>query len=147
MTDKPKLVYVAFIMTTPAQLWKALTDPKLTAQYWGHRNVSGWKIGDSWEHQRLSDGGSDGGGRITEIDPPRRLAHTWGATGDADNPDKLSRVTFELEPAGEFMKLTVTHEELPPEQVEDTREGWAIVVSSLKSFLETGRPLTALVQR
>ena len=144
MTDKPKLVYVAFIATTPEQLWKALTDPELTAHYWGHRNVSGWKKGDSWEHQRL-DGGSDGGGTIIEIDPPRRLAHTWSAPGDANNPDKLSRVTFDLEPVGDLMRLTVSHEDLPPEQVADTSEGWAIVVSSLKSFLETGRPLSSLL--
>jgi uncharacterized protein YndB with AHSA1/START domain/DNA-binding transcriptional ArsR family regulator len=143
--DKPTLVYVTFIATTPERLWQALTDPDQTAAYWGHRNVSGWAKGDSWEHQRLSDGGADVGGTITEIDPPRRLAHTWFSPDDADNPQRWSRVTFVLEPTGDVVRLTLTHEDLPLDQVDDTTEGWAIVCSSLKSYLETGRPLSSLL--
>ena len=143
--EKAKLVYVTYIATSSDQVWTALTDPELTAQYWGHRNVSGWATGDRWEHQRLDDGGADGAGTILEVDPPRRLAHTWGLSADAGNPARQSRVTFDLEPVGDVVRLTVTQEDLPADQADGTREGWAIVLSSLKSFLETSRPLSSLL--
>ena len=139
--DKPKLVYVTYIATTPERLWSALTDPEQTAVYWKHRNVSGWSKGDRWEHVRL-DGGSDGGGTILEIDPPRRLSHNWGSFDDPN--DVPSRVTFDLEPVGDAVRLTVTHEDLAADQLEDARTGWAMVLSSLKSLLETGRPIDSL---
>jgi uncharacterized protein YndB with AHSA1/START domain/DNA-binding transcriptional ArsR family regulator len=143
MTDKPKLVYVTYIATTPEALWNALTDPEQTAKYWKHRNVSGWAKGDSWEHQR-PDGGSDGLGSILEVDPPRRLSHTWGWSQDADDPAKQSRVTFDLEPVGDAVRLTLTHEDLSSEDFDDAAQGWAMVLSSLKSMLETGRPIDSL---
>jgi uncharacterized protein YndB with AHSA1/START domain len=145
MTDKPRPVYVTYIATTPDRLWDALTDPDLTAQYWGHRNVSGWRTGDRWEHQRPDGGAADLVGTILEVDPPRRLAHTWAWPVDADEPAHHSRVTFDIEPVGDVVRLTVTHEDLPPDQSEGTDRGWAKVLSSLKSLLETGRPLAALV--
>jgi uncharacterized protein YndB with AHSA1/START domain/DNA-binding transcriptional ArsR family regulator len=142
--DKPKLVYVSYIATTPERLWAALTDPDLTARYWGHRNVSGWAKGDDWAHVRLTDGGTDIVGTILEVDPPRRLAHTWSSTGDAGDPARTSRVTYELEDVGGAVRLTLTHEDLPPDQVAGTNNGWARVLSSLKSMLETGHPLAVL---
>jgi uncharacterized protein YndB with AHSA1/START domain/DNA-binding transcriptional ArsR family regulator len=141
--DKPTLVYTTYVVTTPERLWQALTDPELTARYWEHRNVSGWATGDSWEHQR-ADGGADIVGTIVEVDPPRRLVHTWASPPDADNAARRSKVTFELEPRGDAVRLTLTHENLPADQVSGTQEGWALVLSSLKSLLETGRPLQAL---
>jgi uncharacterized protein YndB with AHSA1/START domain/DNA-binding transcriptional ArsR family regulator len=143
--EKPELVYVTFIASTPERVWEALTDPDQTATYWGHRNVSGWSKGDSWEHARLDGSGVDGGGTIIEIDPPRRLVHTWGDLADADHPERLSRVTFDIEPRDDVVRLTVTHENLTPEQLEPTQDGWALVLSSLKSYLETGTPLTAAI--
>lgn len=137
-------MYVTYVATTPERLWTALTDPELTAQYWGHRNVSGWTKGDSWEHQR-PDGVAEVVGTIFVVDPPRRLAHTWASPADANDPTRHSRVTFDLEPVGDAVRLTLTHEDLPPDQVEGTNEGWAIVLSSLKSQLETGQPLSALL--
>jgi uncharacterized protein YndB with AHSA1/START domain/DNA-binding transcriptional ArsR family regulator len=145
--DKPKLVHVTYIASTPERVWDALTDPELTAQYWGHRNVSTWQTGASWEHRRLDDDGVDVVGTIVELDPPRRLVHTWMAPGDVDDPSLQSRVTFDIEPRGGDVRLTVTHEDLPPEQRAGTTEGWIIVVSSLKSFVETGRPLATMVTR
>jgi uncharacterized protein YndB with AHSA1/START domain/DNA-binding transcriptional ArsR family regulator len=143
--EKPKLVYVTFIASTPERVWEALTDPDQTATYWGHRNVAEWKKGGRWEHVRLDGSGVDGGGTILEIDPPRRLSHTWGDLEDVDHPEQLSRVTYDIEPANDAVRLTVTHENLTPEQVSGTQEGWALVLSSLKSFLETGTPLTAAI--
>jgi uncharacterized protein YndB with AHSA1/START domain/DNA-binding transcriptional ArsR family regulator len=143
--DKARLVYVTYIATTPEALWHALTDPELTGQYWGHRNVSSWTNGSGWEHQRLEDGGADVVGTIVEVDRPRRLIHTWAAPADAHDPAKHSRVTYDLEPVGDVVRLTVTHEDLPPSALDDANKGWAIVLSSLKSQLETGRPLSSLL--
>jgi uncharacterized protein YndB with AHSA1/START domain/DNA-binding transcriptional ArsR family regulator len=142
--EKPKLVYVTYIATTPEQIWHALTDPELTGQYWGHRNVSTWNRGDGWEHRRLDGGGADIVGTILEVDPPRRLIHSWAAPADAGDPGKHSRVTYDLEPVGDVVRLTVTHEDLKPEDAAGASKGWAIVLSSLKSQLETGRPLSSL---
>lgn len=141
MTEKPRLVHVTYIATTPQRLWQALTDPDETARYWGHRNVSGWSTGDSWAHRRPDDGGDDVIGRIIEVDPPRRLVHTWASPNDADNPGRHSTVTFDIEPDGDVVRLTVTHEDLPADQVDGTNRGWAKVLSSLKTMLETGVPL------
>jgi uncharacterized protein YndB with AHSA1/START domain/DNA-binding transcriptional ArsR family regulator len=142
--DKPTLVYVTYIATTPDQLWAALTDPEITARYWGHRNVSSWTKGERWEHRRLADDGVDILGTILEVDPPRRLVHTWAGATDADDPTRHSQVTFDLEPVGEVVRLTVTHENLPAEQVQGTNDGWPKVLASLKSLLETGQPLPPL---
>ncbi len=137
--DKPRIVYVTYIATTPERLWQALTDPDLTSRYWGHRNVSGWAKGDPWRHER-PDGVDDLVGTILEVDPPRRLAHTWAvpATG------VVSRVTFDLEPVDGAVKLTLTHEDLPADEYQGSLAGWAKVLSNLKSLLETGRPVLPL---
>src|SRR5262249_3576712 len=66
-TDTTTVIYVTYIATTPERVWEALTDPEMTAKYWQHRNVSGWKVGDSWAHAHLDDDDADGGGTILEI--------------------------------------------------------------------------------
>ena len=71
--------------------------------------------------------------------------HTWASPDDADNPERVSRVTYELEPFADAVRLTLTHEDLPSDQVKATEDGWALVLSSLKSFLETGTPLTSAI--
>ncbi len=135
--EKPQLVYVTFIASTPERVWDALTDPEETATWWAHRNVSTWKPGDSWQHTRLSDGGVDVGGKILEFDPPRRLAHTFSETDDP------SRVTFDVEAVDDsIVKLTMTHVNLTPEDFAQVNQGWPVVLSSLKSYLETGNALT-----
>jgi uncharacterized protein YndB with AHSA1/START domain/DNA-binding transcriptional ArsR family regulator len=146
MVEKPKLVYVTYIASTPEKTWHALTDPRLTGQYWGHRNVSSWKTGDTWEHRRLENDTADVVGKILEVDRPRRLVHSWANPADADEPRKHSRVTYDLEPVGDVTRLTLTHEDLTPDDLEDANAGWAIVLSSLKSFLETSRPLSSLLK-
>ena len=69
MTDKPSYVYVTYIEATPEAVWHALTDADLTGAYWGHRNVSDWKVGSTWIHERLDGSGNDGGGGVEEADP------------------------------------------------------------------------------
>lgn len=141
MADKPTHVYVIYIESTPEQVWHALTDADLTAEYWGHSNVSDWQEGSRWEHLRTDGSGvADVVGTVEESTPPRRLVTVWeDPTGDTQEP---SRVTFDIEPHGRIVRLTVTHEDLPDEaHRRDAAAGWAAVLSNLKSLLETGSVL------
>src|SRR5215204_7003995 len=142
MTDKPIFVYVTYIESTPESVWHALTDADLTAEYWGHSNVSDWQVGSTWEHQRTDGTGiADVVGEVVESVAPKRLVTTWAAP-DEPHADGPSRVTFDIEPYGDIVRLTVTHENLADDAERDAAaSGWAAVLSNLKSFLETGDPL------
>jgi uncharacterized protein YndB with AHSA1/START domain len=145
--DKPDFVYVTYISTSPEKLWKALLDPETTAKYWQHTNVSDWKPGSRWEHRRADKKRTVVlVGKVLESTPPRRLVLTWAAPEDAAREEKHSRVTFELEPIGDVVRLTVTHGRFEPgsEMLQSIRDGWPKVLSSLKSLLEAGRPLPRL---
>ena len=137
------LIYVAVIAASPGRVWNALIDPARTARYWGHHNVSTWRTGERWEHRRVTDGAAETVGEVLEIDPPRRLAHSWARAGEEHDASRVSRVTFDLEPVGERVKVTVTHEGLPEDQIAVIGAGWPFVLSSLTAYLETGRPLLA----
>jgi uncharacterized protein YndB with AHSA1/START domain len=149
--EKPKFVYVTYIATTPEKLWNALIDPKMTSQYWGRRrNASDWKPGSKWEHQDYDDASVvDITGKVVESTPPRRLVYTWADPEDAANEAKHSRVTFEIEPFLDLVRLTVTHEELEPESdmLRGISFGWPVVLSSLKTLLETGKPFESMTRR
>lgn len=143
MADKPSFVYVIYIESTPEKVWDALTDADLTAVYWGHRNVSDWRPGSRWEHRRADGSGiADVVGTVVESDRPARLVTTWAAPEEEGQEDKYSRATFDIQPHGDIVRLTVTHEDLAHEaMLRDTAAGWAAVLSNLKSFIETGSPL------
>jgi uncharacterized protein YndB with AHSA1/START domain len=143
MADRPTFVYVTYIESTPDKVWRALTDADLSGQYWGHSNVSDWQVGSRWEHQRLDGSGiADTGGTVRESKPPTRLVTTWEDPTAEKPGEDPSRVTFEIEPYGDIVRLTVTHENLPDEANRDlAASGWAAVLSNLKSFLETGHAL------
>jgi len=145
--NKPEFVYVTYIATTPRKLWDALLDPKTTEKYWQHENVSDWRVGSKWEH-RAFDGPRTLRlvGKVLESEPPRRLVLTWGYPEDAARDDRHSKVTFEIEPVGDAVRLTVTHERFAADSdmFEKISNGWPKVLSSLKSLLETGRPLPSL---
>ncbi|MEV0274764.1 SRPBCC family protein [Streptomyces sp. NPDC050610] len=142
MAGKLEFVYVTYIQSTPEKLWKALTDPEQTAVYWGHSNVSDWQVGSAWEHQRTDGTGTaDVVGRVVVNAEPTRLVTTWAEPGGGREAEP-SRVTFDIEPYGEIVRLTVTHVDLADEAERDaTGGGWAAVLSNLKTFIETGRPL------
>jgi uncharacterized protein YndB with AHSA1/START domain len=143
--SKPSFVYVAYIRSTPANVWRALTDPEVTQHYWVHRNVSDWTIGAAWDHRRC-DGSNiiDITGTIVESVPPKHLVITWALPGEAADPQKVSRVTFDIEPHKEdSVRLTVTHDHLQPGSAMERgiTQGWPLVLSALKSWLETGKAL------
>lgn len=135
-----KFVYVTYIATTPERVWRALLDGELTRQYLGHENVSDWKPGSDW--QLVADDGKRTVrhvGKVLESVPNKRLVLTWGDV--ADDAAKPSRVAIDIETVGETVRLTVTHDDLTADMRRKITNGWPRVLSSLKSFLETGRPL------
>jgi uncharacterized protein YndB with AHSA1/START domain len=143
---KPVYIYVTYIATTAEKLWAALTDGETQPKYWyGHRNITDWKVGSRWE-QRVADAAGQLRlvGKVVEIDAPRRLVITWAFPADDQIEAKHSRVTFELEPVPDAVKLTVTHDRLEPdsEMLRGIVAGWPAVLSGLKTLLETGRPLS-----
>jgi len=142
--SKPSFVYVIYIRATAEKVWDGITDPAMAAQYWGcHRNVSDWKVGSKWEHERTDQPGViDIVGKVIESDRPRRLVMTWADPANASDPEKVSRVTIDVEPhKDDSVKLTVTHSELEPnsDMLRGISKGWPVVLSALKSFLETGK--------
>ena len=149
--DKPKFVYVTYIATTPEKLWDALSNPEVTRRYWGNRtNASDWKVGSSWQHRDVDNPSLvDIVGKVLESVPPRRLVLTWAYPADELNEEAHSRVTFEIEPYMEAVRLTVTHEDLEPDSamLHGITEGWPKVLASLKTLLETGKPLAMSTRR
>jgi uncharacterized protein YndB with AHSA1/START domain/DNA-binding transcriptional ArsR family regulator len=141
-TDKPTFVYVTYIQSTPQRVWHALTDADLTAEYWGHSNVSDWQVGSPWEHRRTDGSGiADGVGTIVESTPPTRLVITFEEPGAQPAGDP-STVTFHIEPYQDIVRLTVTHERLADRDALDAvAAGWPAVMANLKSLLETGHAL------
>ena len=140
---KPEFVYVTYIETTPEKLWQALTDGNFTERYWfGARLRSDWKVGSSFEMVR-SDGTVSDAGKIVEVDPPRRLAYTFVNLSDKYKNEFPALATFELEPYGKLVKLTLTHEGFAEGSkfYAGISKGWPAILSSLKSLLETGQPL------
>ena len=138
----PAHVHEVYIRTTPEELWAALTDPEQTRRYWyGALNSSDWTVGSRWV-SKSADGEVYLEGEILEIDPPRRLVHSWHVVHEpkaASEPP--SRVTWEIEAVGESVRLTVTHDQLGPEAYRYTSGGYAVILSGLKTLLETGEPL------
>lgn len=142
--SKPSHVYVTYIHTTPEKIWTAITDREISRQYW-HANASDWKVGSRWEHQNR-DGSNEVfiAGTVIESEPPRRLVISWANPSNIADPEKVSRVTFVIEPHKEgIVRLTVTHEDLEAgsDMEKGITRGWPFVLSSLKSWLETGKPV------
>jgi len=139
-----EFVYVTFIRTTPEKLWRALMEPEFTQQYWMNTTQEcDWKPGAKW-NIRFADGRVADSGEVVEIDPPRRLVLKWRHELFPDlTGEGYSRMTYELEPHGETVKLTLTHvmERSESKFIKAVSGGWPIILSSLKSLLETGVPI------
>ncbi len=140
--EKTSFVYVTYILSTPEKVFEAIVRPEIARRYWGHENVSDWQPGSTWQHVRANDERTiELIGNVIESTPPTRLVISWANASQAADPASHSRVTFAIEEYDEMVKLTVTHDELTAESGMDRgiRKGWPAVLSSLKSFLETGR--------
>src|ERR1700761_6530941 len=140
---KPEFVYVTYIQTTQEKLWEALTSGDFTACYWfGVRLRSDWEPGSTFEMVR-TDGSVSDAGKVVECDPPRRLAYTFVNLSDEYKNEFPALATFVLEPYGNLVKLTLTHEGFAEGSkfFNGISKGWPAILSSLKSILETGQPL------
>ena len=156
---KPEFVYTTYINTTPERLWQALTDPAFTQQYWGTVFRTDWKAGSemTWEYAGVTV--SDPAQVVLEAEPYRRLSYTWQtitpefakAVGFSDDylakvtAERRSKVTFDIEPQGRLVKLTVVHDGFDPGSLvlESISGGWPWILSSLKTLLETGEAIPA----
>jgi uncharacterized protein YndB with AHSA1/START domain len=140
-TAESRFVYVTYIRTTPDRLWSALTSNEFARQYWlGIIPEAEWKKDGSWKLVR-PDGVVADAGRIVEFEPPRRLAIRWRHEMTPElKAEGWSLCTMDLEPAGEAVKLTVTHtmEREGSKLINATSTGWPQILSNLKSLLETG---------
>jgi uncharacterized protein YndB with AHSA1/START domain len=140
-----KFVYVTYIASTPAKVWAALQEGDLMRQYWKHEGVSEWTPGAKWE--LVADDGPrtvKHVGRVLETVPEKRLVLSWADPADVANPKRHTRVAIDIETVGAMVRIALTHDELTEEMSQRIRYGWPLVLSSLKSFLETGEPLDIL---
>ncbi len=144
---KPEFIHVSYILTTPDKLWTALTTGEFTKQYWyGRRIESDWSMGSTVSFFDRDSNDLTDSGTVLECDPPRRLSYTFRSEFDPEAREQgYSRVTFTIEPQQGMVKLTLVHDQLPDEKAaRNFREGWAPILSSLKTFLESGKPLPQL---
>ena len=137
-------VFEIYIKTTPERVWDAITDPAIRAKFhFGVSAQSEWKEGSGY---RLVHPGSDGPlaeGQNLVVDPPRRLVQSMNVLwSDEAKAEATSRVTWEIEPVGDSCRLTVTHDQLREGAPEEIYGGWPMILSGLKTWLETGEQLT-----
>jgi DNA-binding transcriptional ArsR family regulator/uncharacterized protein YndB with AHSA1/START domain len=155
--EKPSFVYVTYIRTTPEKLWQALTEPAFTERYWSITFETDWKPGSpmTWRTRGLALADPDQ--VVLESEPHRRLSYSWqthspewaqalGLTDEASDrlaTEPRSKVTFEIEPLGDQVRLTVIHDDLMPGGLTGSlvSGGWPRVLANLKTLLETGETL------
>jgi uncharacterized protein YndB with AHSA1/START domain/DNA-binding transcriptional ArsR family regulator len=158
-----EFVYTTYINTTPERLWQALTDPAFTRRYWGVTFESDWTVGSTMTWQQDGVTMADPAQVVLESEPHRRLSYSWHtftpefaeAVGMSEEVrvrvagERRSKVTFDIEPLGQMVKLTVVHDDFDPGSavVQMVSEGWPHLLSDLKTLLETGETLPAAPDR
>jgi len=154
MTDiqkfKPKTVYVTYIAAPPEKVWQALTSAEFTRQYFFGRSVEiEQKVGGSFI-LRLPDGRIDVEGKVMECDPPCRLSVTWRVMWiEAMRKLPECLVTYQIDALGDAVRLTMSEShqwDVPDDILAGGRMGWPLILSSLKSLLETGRPIVVKME-
>jgi uncharacterized protein YndB with AHSA1/START domain len=135
-------VFEIYIKTSPERLWEAITDPEMRRKYnFGAVVTSRWTPGS--RYQGVGGGASIFAGENLEVDPPRRLVQSFQALwGEDVKHEGTSRVTWEIEPVGDSCRLTVTHSQLREGANPQLYGGWPMILSGLKTLLETGELLT-----
>jgi len=140
---KSRFTYASYIRTTPEALWDALVNPEKTRMYWfDSRLQSDWTVGSNW--QFLSpDGRVINSGQVLENTAPTRLALSWrNELKPLLRAEGFSRLVLDNEQQGDLIKLILSQEIDRPASalIDDVADGWPIILSSLKSLLETGVP-------
>jgi uncharacterized protein YndB with AHSA1/START domain len=137
-------VFEIYIRTTPEQLWEAIVDPDIRSRYqFGMRPESDWTTGSRFQMVHPNAPGPFGEGQNLEVNPPKRLVQSMTALwGDDVASEGASRVTWEIEPVGDSCRLTVTHDQLREGANSQLYGGWPMILSGLKTWLETGHELT-----
>jgi len=143
--EKPvEKIFEIYIRTTPERLWEAITDPGIRSKYnFGAQVSSEWTPGARLEMSHPDAPGLLGDGEVVEADPPRRLVHTMTALWSEEvKSEGASRVSWDIEPVGDSCRLTVTHDQLREGANDQIYGGWPMILSGLKTWLETGELLT-----
>ena len=137
-------VFEIYIKTTPERLWQAITDPEMRAKYnFGLRVESKWIRGSEYRGVSPKAPAPILEGENLEVDPPRRLVQSFRALWSDDvKREGTSRVAMEIKPVGDSCQLLVTHSELRDDANPELYGGWMMVLSGLKTLLETGQQLT-----
>jgi uncharacterized protein YndB with AHSA1/START domain len=137
-------VFEIYIKTSPERLWQAITDPDIRSKYnFGARVASDWTPGSRIEMSQPGGGGLLSEGENLEVDPPRRLVQTMVALwGDDVRSEGETQVTWDIEQVGDSCRLTVTHDRLREGANNQLYGGWPMILSGLKTWLETGETLT-----
>jgi uncharacterized protein YndB with AHSA1/START domain len=137
-------VFEIYIKTTPERLWEAITDPEIRSKYnFGVGVTSDWTPGSHFQMGSANADGLLGEGENLEVDPPRRLVQSarmlWS---DDAKSEGTSRITWEIEPIGDSCRLTITHDQLREGASAELYGGWMMILSGLKTWLESGELLT-----
>jgi len=137
-------VFEIYIRTTPERLWEAITDPAIRAKYqFGVGAVSDWTPGSRYTLAHPGVDGSLANGENIVVEPPRLLVQTMYVTWSEEaEREGTSRVTWEIETIGDSCRLTVTHDQLREGASPELYGGWPMILSGLKTWLETGQTLT-----
>ena len=137
-------VFEIYIKTTPERLWEAITDPELRAKYnFGVGVQSDWAPGSRYEGRHAVAPGILWEGENLEVEPPRRLVQSFNALwGEGVKREQTSRITWEIEPVADSCRLTVIHDQLRDGANDELFGGWPMILSGLKTLLETGETLT-----
>lgn len=137
-------VFEIYIKTTPERLWEAITDDEMRQRYsFGVGVRSDWAPGSAYEGFHPGAGIAIAAGENLEVDPPRRLVQSFNALwSDQVKSEGTSRVTWEIEQVEDSCRLTVTHDQLPEGANDELFGGWPMILSGLKTLLETGEALT-----
>ena len=137
-------VFEIYIKTTPERLWEAITDSEMRAKYsFGVGIETDWEPGSAWQGVTPKAPRPISHGEVLEVDPPRRLVQSFQALWSEEvEREGTSRVTWEIEPVADSCRLTVIHDELPEGANNELYGGWPMILSGLKTWLETGSELT-----
>lgn len=144
LEEQMEKIFEVYIRTTPERLWDAITDPETRAKYQFGANVeSDWSTGSNWQLVHPEADGVLAEGENLVVDPPHRLVQTMDVMWSEDASQAgTSRVTWKIEPIGDSCRLTVVHDQLRDDAPNELYGGWPMILSGLKTWLETGQTLT-----